>query len=136
MTRISSVGGFLSGGNTTLMIGVETDRLQTALDVIREKSSRRHSVTVPSAGIPHPMETVAMPIQVTMAAPPCSSSMWTNSIGSKAKSTPVRISGRPECRQPALSPAHAALNTSQPHAIRRSRLLRTFDPLAAAPLLH
>lgn len=66
VTRISSVGGFLSGGNTTLMIGVETDRLQTALDVIREKSSRRHSVTVPSAGIPHPMETVAMPIQITI----------------------------------------------------------------------
>ena len=59
VTRISSVGGFLSGGNTTLMIGVEADRLQTALDVIREKSSRRHSVTVPSTGIAHPIEAAA-----------------------------------------------------------------------------
>ena len=66
VTRISSVGGFLSGGNTTLMIGVEADRLQTALDVIREKSSRRHSVTVPSTGIAHPIEAAAIPLQITI----------------------------------------------------------------------
>ena len=64
VTRIASSGGFLSGGNTTLMIGVEKDRLETALKVIREKSSRRHSVAVPAAGMPQAMEGAAMPIQV------------------------------------------------------------------------
>ena len=64
VTRIASSGGFLSSGNTTLMIGVEKDRLETALKVIREKSSRRHSVTVPAAGMPQALESAAMPIQV------------------------------------------------------------------------
>ena len=64
VTRIASSGGFLSGGNTTLMIGVDKDRIETALDVIRKKSSRRHSVTVPATGIPHAMENSAVPIQV------------------------------------------------------------------------
>ena len=66
VTRIASTGGFLSGGNTTLMIGVESDRLQTALDVIRKKSSRRHSVTVPSTGIPQAIDSAAVPVQITI----------------------------------------------------------------------
>jgi len=66
VTRIASSGGFLSGGNTTLMIGVEKDRLETALEVIRKKSSRRHSITVPATGIPQGMESGAVPIQVTI----------------------------------------------------------------------
>ena len=41
VTRMSTTGGFLHGGNTTLMIGVEEDNLQQALDVIKEKSSLR-----------------------------------------------------------------------------------------------
>lgn len=64
VTRIASSGGFLSGGNTTLMIGVEKERLQTALDVIQQKSSRRHSITVPVSAIPQTLDTTAMPIQV------------------------------------------------------------------------
>jgi uncharacterized protein YaaQ len=31
VTRIASTGGFLRGGNTTLMIGVEADRLEETL---------------------------------------------------------------------------------------------------------
>ena len=66
VTRISSSGGFLRGGNTTLMIGIEDDKVDLALSDIKEKSSRRKTVTVPSAGLPYPVDTAAMPLQITV----------------------------------------------------------------------
>ena len=48
-TRISSTGGFLSGGNSTLMIGVENSRLEETLGVIKEKSSvRKEYMVIPT----------------------------------------------------------------------------------------
>jgi len=66
VTRIASTGGFLRGGNSTLMIGVESDRLPETLEIIREHSSRRQVVTVPATGIPHNIDSVTMPISVTV----------------------------------------------------------------------
>ena len=66
VTKIASSGGYLSGGNTTLMIGVQSDRLQDALDIIREKSSRRHTVTAPMTYIPHNTDSTAMPMEVVI----------------------------------------------------------------------
>lgn len=36
VTRLASTGGFLREGATTLMIGVEDEQLDTALDLIRK----------------------------------------------------------------------------------------------------
>lgn len=36
VTRISSTGGFLRKGNTTLMIGTELERVQRAMDIVRD----------------------------------------------------------------------------------------------------
>jgi uncharacterized protein YaaQ len=65
VTRIASTGGFLRGGNSTLMIGVETDRFRR-----RSKSSGAFE---PQAGrycsrngIPHNIDSVAMPMTVTV----------------------------------------------------------------------
>lgn len=66
VTRIASTGGFLRGGNSTLMIGVEAERLSETLEVIREHSSRRQVVTVPAMGIPHNIDSVAMPMTVVV----------------------------------------------------------------------
>ena len=66
VTRIASTGGFLRGGNSTLMIGVEAERLEETLAIIKEHSSRRHIVTVPATGIPHNIDSVAMPMTVTV----------------------------------------------------------------------
>ena len=66
VTRISSSGGFLRGGNTTLMIGVDEENLELALSDIREKSSRRHTVTVPAAGIPHAVHSASIPLKVVV----------------------------------------------------------------------
>jgi uncharacterized protein YaaQ len=35
-TRIASTGGFLRRGSTTLLIGLESDRVNTAMQLIRE----------------------------------------------------------------------------------------------------
>lgn len=43
-TRIASAGGFLRAGNTTILIGVEDERLPTALGLI-ERTCRRRSQT-------------------------------------------------------------------------------------------
>ena len=66
VTRIASTGGFLRGGNSTLMIGVESERLNETLEIIREHSSRRQVVTVPATGIPHNIDSVAMPMSITV----------------------------------------------------------------------
>ena len=42
VTRIASTGGFLRGGNSTLMIGVEADRLEETL--------ADHPASTPAAG--------------------------------------------------------------------------------------
>ena len=36
VTRIASTGGFLRRGSTTLMIGVEDDRVDSAIQLLRE----------------------------------------------------------------------------------------------------
>ncbi|AVM42894.1 cyclic-di-AMP receptor [Fastidiosipila sanguinis] len=41
ITKLSSTGGFLRSGNTTLMCGVEDDQVKEALDIIRDHSSSR-----------------------------------------------------------------------------------------------
>jgi uncharacterized protein YaaQ len=38
VTRLASTGGFLREGTTTLMVGVDNDQLETALEIIREQT--------------------------------------------------------------------------------------------------
>ena len=39
VTRIASTGGFLRRGNSTLLIGVEKERVETAVQLVREHSA-------------------------------------------------------------------------------------------------
>ena len=56
VTRISTTGGFLHGGNTTLMIGVDKEKVEETLDIIKSKSStRKEFMVIPST-----------PVQVTL----------------------------------------------------------------------
>ena len=49
-TRLATTGGFLRAGNTTLMIGVDDERLEATLEIIRKNCARRmEKVTTPSA---------------------------------------------------------------------------------------
>ena len=49
VTKLASTGGFLKSGNTTLMIGVASEQVQTVIDVIRSKCEGRKKVMVNSA---------------------------------------------------------------------------------------
>lgn len=50
VTRLSTKGGFLRAGNTTIMTGVENDKVETALKIIEENSkARTQYATLPSA---------------------------------------------------------------------------------------
>lgn len=40
-TRLASTGGFFRSGNTTIMVGVEDDQVDTVLDIIRGKAHSR-----------------------------------------------------------------------------------------------
>jgi uncharacterized protein YaaQ len=52
LTKLASTGGFLSSGNTTLLIGVEPERVDEALEIIKDNCKTRKKITtdsIPSA---------------------------------------------------------------------------------------
>lgn len=59
-TKLATTGGFLREGNTTLMIGVEDERLDDVLDIIRDKCHTRKQLVTPMTAvntfIPRPVE--------------------------------------------------------------------------------
>ncbi|MBP5313234.1 MAG: cyclic-di-AMP receptor [Clostridia bacterium] len=44
VTRLSTTGGFLNVGNTTLLIGTDEDRIDDAIELLKIFSSTRRSV--------------------------------------------------------------------------------------------
>ncbi len=63
-TKLASTGGFLKAGNTTFMIGIEDERVQEALDVIKNNCQSREQIAPPvspmggnvDAYVPYPVE--------------------------------------------------------------------------------
>lgn len=51
VTKLATTGGFLKSGNTTLMIGVEEEKVDEVIDIIRKLCKKRKEVVVPSANI-------------------------------------------------------------------------------------
>jgi len=66
VTKLATTGGFLRAGNTTLLLGVGDNRLQSAIDIIEKTCrSRKQIATSPSAVtgstgayMPYPIEVV------------------------------------------------------------------------------
>lgn len=65
VTKLASTGGFLKAGNSTIICGVDDDKVDVVVDLIKEYSKKRE---VPIAGqsgrgaVPH----VAMPINAVI----------------------------------------------------------------------
>lgn len=48
-TKLSSTGGFLKSGNSTFVIGIDDDRVEEALELIKKNcQSRKQYVTTPT----------------------------------------------------------------------------------------
>lgn len=64
-TKLATTGGFLKAGNTTLMIGVEDEKLEEALTIIRRNCAKRMErvPTIPAAEM-SPMMYNAYPAEV------------------------------------------------------------------------
>lgn len=63
VTKLSSTGGFLRSGNTTLIIGVDESELEDALAIVRKNSSSRKA-TINTAMSPTGMGTSLLPYPV------------------------------------------------------------------------
>ena len=64
-TRLSTTGGFLLAGNVTLLIGVEEEKVQEAIDVIRRFSHSRKQMVSTFAELSYGYMP-AMPVEVTV----------------------------------------------------------------------
>ena len=66
VTKLATTGGFLRSGNTTLLVGVEDDKLENAMSVIEKVcKSRKQVATSPSpmsgttgVYVPYPVEVM------------------------------------------------------------------------------
>lgn len=56
VTKMASSGGFLQQGNSTLMIGVDDDKVDTALTLIRENCRERSQYMTPMPPMVEPGE--------------------------------------------------------------------------------
>ena len=62
-TRLNTVGGFLSQGNTTFVIGVESDQVEDTLQLIHTHCHEREALHRPGAGAMHP-DAYVTPVHV------------------------------------------------------------------------
>lgn len=50
-TKLATTGGFLMAGNVTILVGVDEEKVQSVLDIIREHSHSRTQTIPTSAGL-------------------------------------------------------------------------------------
>ena len=65
VTKLSTTGGFLRIGNTTLIIGTEDDKVETAIDLIKKESQTRTEV-VPSTASYDLGRYASFPLEVSV----------------------------------------------------------------------
>ncbi len=68
VTRLNSVGSFLARGNATILMGVEDDQVELALETLRTtcKTRRAFLNALPQIEAPHASLAVVMPLEVTI----------------------------------------------------------------------
>ncbi|MCY0877392.1 MAG: cyclic-di-AMP receptor [Firmicutes bacterium] len=64
-TRLNTTGGFLHEGNTTVLIGVEPEQVETTLELIQKHCHERTVIYRPGAGAMHP-DAYVSPVHVTL----------------------------------------------------------------------
>ncbi len=67
VTKLASTGGFLRSGNTTIICGVEKEKVETVIGIIEENSRSRKEITSTHAGASMTMENyIPTPIEITV----------------------------------------------------------------------
>ena len=64
-TKLSTTGGFLKAGNMTLIMGVEDERLDELLALLKENCKRREEMTTALPDYASDMMT-AVPVRITV----------------------------------------------------------------------
>lgn len=64
-TKLATTGGFLMSGNTTIMVGVDEEKVQTVIDLIRERCHSRKEM-IPTATEVSYGYYPTMPVEVTV----------------------------------------------------------------------
>lgn len=64
VTKLATTGGFLKAGNSTFLIGVDNDKVERVLEIIRKYSSKRIQ-TMPDLAA-YSGDFAPMPIEVTV----------------------------------------------------------------------
>ncbi len=65
VTKLSTTGGFLRAGNTTILVGVEDEKVDKVLNIIHQHSHSRRQV-IPTSTEPGMGYTPSMPVEVTV----------------------------------------------------------------------
>ena len=65
VTKLATTGGFLRAGNVTILIGVDEDKVQTAIDIIHDHSKSRKQI-IPATADTGVNFYPSMPIEVTV----------------------------------------------------------------------
>jgi uncharacterized protein YaaQ len=66
-TKLASTGGFLRQGNTTLLIGVEDERVHELTEFIKESARSRKQLVTPLASVGRSLNNyMTEPIEVTV----------------------------------------------------------------------
>ncbi|MCY0902759.1 MAG: cyclic-di-AMP receptor [Firmicutes bacterium] len=64
-TKLASTGGFLRSGNTTFMIGVDDERVDEVLDLIKQSCRSREQLVTPLSPLGNQVESyVSYPVSV------------------------------------------------------------------------
>jgi uncharacterized protein YaaQ len=64
-TKLSSTGGFLRSGNTTFLIGIEDERIEEVLSLIKKTSHTRGQFMTPQVNMDVSMDaSAAYPVEV------------------------------------------------------------------------
>ncbi|HIY92850.1 cyclic-di-AMP receptor [Companilactobacillus sp. HBUAS56275] len=70
-TQLPSTGGFLKAGNCTFIIGVEDEKVDGALEIIKKNCHTRSQYVTPTFLMPEAASSLAEPIEVQVGGATC-----------------------------------------------------------------
>ncbi|WP_334331647.1 MULTISPECIES: cyclic-di-AMP receptor [unclassified Companilactobacillus] len=70
-TKLPSTGGFLKAGNCTFIIGVEDEKVDDVLSIIKKNCHTRSQYVTPTFLMPEAASSLAEPIQVQVGGATC-----------------------------------------------------------------